>query len=667
MSTVRHSVCPYDCPDTCGLLVEIENGRAVKIQGDPAHPFTRGTLCAKMAHYEQIVQAPGRLTRPLMRTGQKGSGQFVSISWDEAIEYIIQRWLEIIKKHGAEAILPYSFAGTMGLVQRNCGDAFFHKMGATRLLRTICSSAKGYGWKAVMGETLAPKPDEIKKSDCIILWGTNTLATNVHLTHELKEAKRRGARIFLIETYETPTAKIADRVILTRSGSDGALALGMMQYMVEAGLIDKNFIEQYVSGFDQFKDQVLSDYSLERVSLITGIAVNELESLARQYGEARAPFIVVGSGLSRYGNGAMTVRTITCLPALVGAWAKPGGGLLTSIATGSALPVNRITREDFLSKPTRIINMNKLGSVLNEVNHPPVMSLYVYHSNPVVIAPDQSKVVKGLQREDLFTIVHERFMTDTALYADLVLPATTSLEHPDIYRSYGHYCIQRTQALIPPVGQAKSNWEVFQLLAKGLGLTETYFSLSADELIDQLLDPPSSWLTDVDLSDLHEGKPIELPLQADYKMNFKTTSGKIELYNPKEVEKLPRYLEPYGGEEAYWLISSPSIYSLNSSFNELEALVKKKKGSYLLMNPDDAVDKGFIDEQEVIASNERGQVSFRLKVTPKIPRGAVVIEGLSWGKDVGKENLVNVLTSQRLTDQAEASTLYDVKVDVRPA
>lgn len=664
MSAVKRSVCPYDCPDTCGLLVEIENERAITVQGDPTHPFTRGTLCTKMRHYEQIVHSPGRLTVPLMRTGKKGSGQFVSISWDEAIKLIIQRWQKIIKKYGAEAILPYSYAGTMGLVQRNCGEAFFHKLGASRLLRTICLSAKVYGWNAVMGQTHAPKPSEIKESDLIILWGSNVLATNVHLMHEIKEARKRGAKILLIETYETPAAKIANRVILTRPGSDGALALGMMEYLVQKELIDKTFIDQHVLGFEMFKEQVLPEYSLEKVSTITGISLGEIETIARQYGEAKAPFIVLGSGLSRYGNGAMTVRTITCLPALVGAWDKLGGGILCGVTSGDALPINRVTREDFLSKPTRTINMNQLGSVLNGIDEVPVMSLYVYNSNPAVIAPDQSQVVRGLQREDLFTVVHERFMTDTALYADLILPATTSLEHSDIYRSYGHYCIQRATALIPQVGQAKSNWEVFQLLAQSLGFADTYFTLTADELIDQLLNPPSSWLANIDLSDLQEGKPVELSLPTDYKMIFKTQSGKIELYNLREDEKLPKYMEPYGGREPYWLMSSPSMYTLNSSFNELESLVEKKKGSYLLMNPEDAMQKSFVDGQEVVASNERGQVRFRLKITPRIPRGVVVTEGLAWGKDVGKENLVNALTSQRLTDWGQASTLYDVKVEV---
>lgn len=661
---VLRSVCPYDCPDTCGLLIHVDDGKAVKVQGDPDHPFTRGTLCPKMAHYEKTVHSSKRILTPLLRTGPKGSGNFAPISWTEAIEHIKTKWNKIITKYGAEAILPYSYAGTMGLVQRNSGHPFFYGLGASTLERTICSPAKEYGWNAVMGKTMGPHPKEIQKSDLVILWGIHAVATSIHLIHDINEARKQGVKVWLIDTYENSTAKIADEVFIVKPGTDGALALGLMHVIVRENLADEEFIKEHVQGYDELKLEVLPNYSPQVVSEITGIDVDIIENMARQYAKAQGPFIRLGSGLSRYGNGAMTVRTITCLPALVGAWRKPGGGLLTGTSTGSAYDTSLVTHEDFQEKTTRIINMNKLGNELNEVNDPPIMSLYVYHSNPAAIAPDQNRVLQGLAREDLFTVVHERFMTDTAKYADIVLPATTSLEHSDLYRAYGHYTIQRAYAAIPPVGQAKSNWEVFCLLAEAMGINKPFFNQSADDLIDSILAKPSSWLASTKIETLLEGRPLELPMPDNYKIQFKTSSGKIEILNSKEDEPLPKYLKPHGDRAEFWLINSPDARLLNSSFNEREDLTKTNR-MLLQINPDDAAKMSFKDEQMVIAYNERGEVTFRLKITPKVPRGVVVTEGVWWLEHTPGNRSVNTLTSQRLTDQGKGSTFYDVKVNVR--
>lgn len=661
---IKRSVCPYDCPDACGLIVEMIEGRAVKVKGDPDHPHTKGTLCPKMNHYEKTVYSPERLTMPLLRTGAKGAGEFKEISWDEAISRIKERWQKIIAEYGAQAILPYSYAGTMGVVQRNTGEAFFHRLGASRLERTICSTAKGYGWSQVMGATLAPHPREVAASDLIILWGTNALATNIHLLYYVREAKKAGAMVWLIETHQSSAAQFADKVILVRPGSDGALALGMMNVLVRRNLVDEEFITRYVQGFEDFSKAGLSAYSPEAVSGITGVDAAVIEEMATLYGQARAPFIVMGSGLSRYGNGAMTVRTITCLPAFVGAWAKVGGGLLTSVGTGSAFAMNTIIREDFMQEPTRIINMNQLGYALQNVKNPPIMSMYVYHSNPAVIAPDQNEVLKGLMREDLFTIVHERFMTDTARYADLVLPATTSLEHSDIYRSYGHYCVQRAYPVILPIGEAKANWDVFRLLASAMGFEDPFFKQTTDEMIQQLLEPPSPWLAGIDMAKLHKGLAVELPLAPDYKVTFKTPSGKIEIFNPRAAETLPKYNKPHGDDAPFWFMNTPGLYSLNSSFNERSDLLEKRQEMYLMMNPDDAKQKGLKNGEEVIAFNQRGRVAFILQVTSKVPAGVVVAEGIFWIKNTPGQSSVNALTSQRLTDCGAASTFYDTKVDV---
>lgn len=661
---VLRSVCPHDCPDTCGLLVHVEDGKAVKVQGDPEHHFTRGFLCPKMAHYERTVHSEKRIQTPLIRTGAKGSGVFAPISWEEAIEHIRKSWTAIIERYGAEAILPYSYAGTMGLVQRNAGHPFFYRLGAAQLERTICSPAKDCGWSAVMGQTMAPHTNEMHHSDLVLLWGIHAMATNLHIMQDVNIAKSKGAKVWLIDTYETSTAKVADRVIIVRPGTDGALALGMMHVIERENLMDYAFIQQYVQGYEELKTNVLPNYSPEVVSEITGIPVAVIEEIARQYAKAQGPFIHLGSGLSRYCNGAMTVRTITCLPGIVGAWRKAGGGLFGGTSTSSAIDKSLITREDFQEKATRIINMNQLGRVLN-AQQEPIMSLYVYASNPAAVAPDQNQVLKGLAREDLFTVVHERFMTDTAKYADLILPATTSLEHSDLYRAYGHYGIQRAYGVIPPVGQAKSNWEVFCLLADAMGIHESFFKQSADDLINHVLEKPSSWLASVSRKTLFEGRAIELPLLEDYKMQFKTPSGKIEILNPREENPLPEYKKPHGDCGDFWLINAPDARLLNSSFNERTDLIKNNK-MILQMNPEDASSLNLTEAQLVIAYNERGEVQFTLKITDKVPSGVVVTEGI-WSIDNNAKGnrSVNALTSQRFTDQGKGSTFYDVKVNVK--
>jgi anaerobic selenocysteine-containing dehydrogenase len=662
---MKRSACPYDCPDTCGLLVEVKEGKAIKVSGDPEHPFTRGTLCVKMNRYQETVHSPLRLTRPLLRTGAKGSGEFRAISWEEAVDRIAESWQKIIGQHGPEAILPYSYAGTMGLIQRNAGHPFFHRLGASRLDRTICSPAKDVGWKVVMGETPAPHPDEVAESDLVILWGINAVATNIHFLHGVKKAKQKGATIWLIDTYQTVTSSVVDQTYIVRPGSDGSLALGLMHLLVRDNLIDHDFLAARVQGFEELKEKILPDFPPERVSSHTGLSKKDLEYMAKTYGIARKPFIRLGSGLSRYANGAMTIRSIVCLPTLVGAYGKRGAGCLAGTSTGGAFAMNEVLREDFMTRKTRTINMNRLGWALNELKDPPVQSLYVYHSNPAAVTPDQNQVLTGLQRKDLFTIVHERFLTDTARYADIVLPSTSSLEHSDLYRSYGTYCIQRAWPSIPPVGESKSNWDVFSLLAQRMGFQEPFFHQTADDLIEHLLSIPSPMREGIDHKAFSVGKAVEIPLPSDARTRFKTPSGKIEILNPKESHPLPCYLPPYQGDYPFRLMASPSFYALNSSFREREDLCKKEKGMFLQMNPTDAEKKGMREGDPVVAFNQLGEVSFILRVTPKTPPGVVVAEGVWWLGQCPGPRSVNALTSQRLTDQGGGSTFYDNTVDVR--
>ena len=665
----HRSVCPYDCPDSCGLLVTVTLGRAVRVTGDPEHPYTKGKLCPKMAGYQRTVHSPRRLTRPLLRTGPKGSGQFREISWDEATATIAARWRDIIHNFGAQAILPYSYGGTKGLFQRNAGHPFFHYLGGSRLERTICSPAKEAGLATVLGDTPAPRPEEVMASDLVILWGINAAATSIHFLNLVREAKKNGARVWLIDTYETPTAAVADEVILVRPGSDGAMALGMMNLLVRDGLTDDDFLTRHVQGFQELKEQILPDYPPERVAELTGIPVERLEQLASAYAAARAPFIRLGSGLSRYGNGAMTVRTITCIPALVGAYGKYGAGLFGETSTGGAFALNEVSREDFMKQPTRIINMNRLGLALNELTDPPVMALYVYHSNPAVVAPDQNQVLRGLSREDLFTVVHERFMTDTARYADIVLPATSSLEQDDLYRSYGNYYIQRARAIIPTVGESRSNLETFSLLAEAMGFNEPFFRQSADDFIDRLLEVPRPLREGIDSVTLAEGKPVELSVSRGSDPCFETPSGKVEILNPREEQPLPRYMQPHESSGRYplKLMTAPALYALNGSFHERDDLRDLMKGMTLKISPVDAAGRGIRDGAPVVATNDQGEVRFIAEVTPKVPPGTVVAEGVWWLEFAPGDRSVNALTTQRLTDQGNGSTFYDTGVDVRSA
>jgi anaerobic selenocysteine-containing dehydrogenase len=532
--------------------------------------------------------------------------------------------------------------------------------------RTICSPAKEVGWKLVMGETPAPHPDEVAESDLVILWGINALATNIHFLHGVKAARRRGAKVWLIDTYQNLTSSVVDQTFLVRPGSDGALALGLMHLLVHDGLIDLDFIKTNVQGFEEFMERILPDYPPEKVSLLTGLSPATIQSMAKAYGTAKRPFIRLGAGLSRYGNGAMAVRTIVSLPALVGAYAKKGAGCFTSTSTSGAFAMKEISREDFMVKETRIINMNRLGWALNELNDPPIKSLYVYASNPAAVAPDQNQVLKGLAREDLFTVVHERFMTDTAQYADIVLPSTSSLEHSDLYRAYGHYCIQRAKGVIPPVGESKSNWEVFSLLAQKMGFDDSFFRQTADQLIDHLLSIPSPMREGIDEKAFSAGMTVELPLPADARTRYRTPSGMIEILNPREPHPLPCYLPPYGGDYPFRLMTAPSFYALNSTFRERSDLLKKERAMFLQMNPADAGAKGLKDGQGVVTFNQLGEVSFVLRINSGVPQGVVVAEGVWWLEHCPGRRSVNALTSQRLTDQAGGSTFYDNTVDVKP-
>jgi anaerobic selenocysteine-containing dehydrogenase len=647
--TVR-STCPHDCPDACGLLAEVEGGRVLSVRGDPDHFYSQGTLCPKVKDYDRTVHAPGRLLRPMLRDGPKGSGRFRPVSWEEAVARVAERFRAVADEHGGEAILPYSYAGNMGLLARNAGHAFFHRLGASRLDRTICSSSMDAGWRMVMGSTPGSDPDDVLGSDLVLLWSANVIATSIHFASRAREARRRGARVVLIETWRTPTAALADQVLLVRPGSDGALALSLLHVLEREGLVDRAFVAAQVQGWEDLARQVLPRWTPARGAEVTGLPAAQIEELARSYGRARGPFLRLGYGLSRYGNGAGSVRAIACLPAAVGAWARPGGGMLASAGTVPAVDLSVLTREELQPGKTRLVNMNQLGHALNQLDRPRVHALYVYTANPAAVTPDQNAVLRGLAREDLFTVVHERFLTDTARWADVLLPAPTSLECHDLYRSYGQFGLQRTRPVIPPLGESKSNWETFGLLAQAMGFGEEIFRRTDEQMVDLLLAKRTSWTEGIDRAALDQGRAVPMKVPRG---SWHTPSGKIEIRNPVAV---PLRLQ-----------TAPALDTLNSSFGERADLVRRQGTAALQLSPADAAARGLAEGEEVVASNALGEVRFRLEVTDRVPAGVAVAAGVPWlSASPGGRN-VNALTSQRLTDAGGGSTFYDNRVEVRRA
>lgn len=659
------SVCPYDCPDACGLIVSVDNNKVISVRGDRAHAFTRGTLCPKMVHYEKVIHSPLRLKSPMKRVGKKGIGedQYTRISWDEALDAIVNNFKETIDTYGSESILRYSYAGTMGVIQSPAADYFFRCIGATDQDRGICSPAKQAGFRSVYGDTLAIKPQEAQHSDLIVLWGINATATDVHILHDVNIAKKKGARVWIIDTHKTYTFSQAHEHIYVKPGSDGALALGMLHIIHRDGLADIDFIKKHVQGYDELVKEVLLDFTPGKAAEICGVSVERMTEFAHAYAKSKAPFIRLGSGLSRYGNGAMTCRAINALPAVVGAWQYPGGGLLSS-ASGSKFIGKDVMQQAHVHAPAkRLMPMIKLGEMLINPEGTKVHSLYIFSSNPAITAPDQNVVRRGLMRDDLFTVVHERFFTDTCKYADIILPATTSVEHDDIYNSYGHYTIGTGYKLIEPIGESRSNWQVIAELAKRMGLEDDFFDLSEKDLIEQIV-RTSSRISKRDQELILNGEPVEMTVPESYKMDFKTPSGKIELYNPQDVEPLIRYMPPYGDNAPFWLINGNDIRILDSSFCELD--FNDPELMKLRIHPEDAKMYNINDGAEVEIYNDRGSVKIKAYYDDEVQRGTLVTLGVWWQSQSSDPHVaINALTAARPTDQGWGSTFYDVQVHIR--
>lgn len=665
MTDIRRTTCPYDCPASCGLLATIENGRVAGVAGDPEHPASKGLICKKMQQYQLSVNSPNRILFPMRRTGNKGEGKFEPITWEEAVREIAGHFRQIIRENGPLAILPSYYSGTMGVIQRKCGDAFFNRLGARPLILRLCANAKGMGYASVMGQTPCLEPEELKSSDLILVWSSNVKATRLHVMPVLKEARAAGKKVLLIEACAREMDAYCDETILIRPGTDGALALAMMHVLEEKGLADEVFLRERCEGYEAFLP-IVRKSTPKWAEQITGIPEKNIRRLALFFGQAKAPAILLGSGFSRYGNGGMTSRLITVLSAFTGAWGKPGGGICAAEHNGGPfVDAKRVTRPDFRKVSGPGVNINCLGSALTAEGEDAVKAFFVYGGNPVGSVCDQKAILKGLMREDLFTVVHERFLTDTARYADILLPAVFSVEQTDCFRAYGYRTFSVAKKLVEPQGECKSNWELFGLLAEAMGFEEPFFKRTEEEMLEELLSHPEEGLlelTEKQWKFLRENGTVRQPF-GDHG-HFKTPSGKLRIVNQEEKEPVPCYKEPYGGAYPLSLISIPDSHTLNSIFLERRDLVQKRGPAALMLHPLDAAERKVREGDMVTAWNDLAEVDFRAVITDRIAKGTAAVSGIYSSSQTGSVLLFNALNHERLSDM-EATTLNDNRIDVK--
>jgi anaerobic selenocysteine-containing dehydrogenase len=683
--TVVRAACPHDCPDTCAMLVKVRrdsDGRrvAVAVAGDPEHPTTDGTLCTKVARYLERTYHPERVLAPLRRVGSKGSGRFERTTWDQALEDIAQR-LGRIAARDPERIVPYSYAGTMGLVQGEAmAQRLFNRLGASRLDRTICASAGSEALTYTLGSRLGTDIEQVQHSRLIIFWGANAVTSNLHLWSRAQQAKRAGARLIAIDPYRSLTAEKCHRHIAPLPGTDAALALGLMHVLVREGWLDRDYIERYTLGFDELAQRA-RQFTPERVASICSIPAAQIEQLAHDFWHIRPALIRLNYGLQRVHGGGNAVRAIACLPALAGHWRDAAGGVLLSSSGAFEVDEAALTRPELLAGRTpRTINMSAIGEALAQAD-PPIEAIIVYNSNPVAVAPHSGSVVRGFAREDLFTVVLEHFQTDTADYADYVLPATTQLEHLDVHRSYGHLYVVANNPAIEPLGEALPNSEIFRRLAARMGFDEECFRESDEQIAAQAFtgrDTTAGYRWD----DVRQRGWWRLNVPAPYAPfasgGFPTPSGRCEFYSERlqrqGLDPLPAYIAPYESAASapelaqrfpLAIISPPARNYLNSTFVNVRSLRDAEGEPHLEIHPDDAAGRGIAQGDRVTVFNDRGSLELKARVTDRARPGVVVALSVWWRKLTSDGRNANELTHQRLTDLGRAATFYDCLVQVK--
>jgi anaerobic selenocysteine-containing dehydrogenase len=677
---VVKAACPHDCPDTCAMEITVENGVAVDVRG-AAMPFTEGTLCTKVAKYLDRTYSKERVLHPLRRVGAKGQGQggFARISWDEALDEIAGKF-KAVAAEDPQQILPCSYAGTMGMLQFMSMDRrFFNRLGASLLDRTLCSSAGKVGVKVTLGGSVGMDPERFDEAKLILIWGSNPVVSNLHLWSRCQEAKRRGARLVAIDPWRSQTAEKCHQHVRPLPGTDAALALGMMHVIIGEGRIDRDYVGRHTLGFEELQERV-KQYSPERVAHICGLTAEEVVNLAREYASVRPAAIRVNYGLQRHAGGGMAVRTIACLPALIGAWREAAGGVVLSTADFYNLDHKTLERPDLIRGNPRTINQSALGDALTTAK-PPVKAIYVYNNNPVAVCPDSNKVIAGFSRPDLFTVVHDVFLTDTCDYADIVLPATTQLEHYDVHKSYGHLYVVANNPAIAPLGEAKPNIEVFRLLAKRMGFDEPCFDDSDEEMCRQALRSEQPRMRGIEWDTVKEQGWQRLAVPERYapfaEGGFPTPSGKCEFYSETAaklgLDPLPAYTPPRENVHSapqlarrYPLafISPPCRNFLNSSFANLPFALASEREPRLDIHPDDARARSIANGDRVRVFNDRGAYTLKAAVSDRARPGVVVAPSVWWKKLSPDGRNANDVTSQAVADMGGAATYYDCLVEV---
>ncbi len=703
LKTVR-STCSLDCPDSCGVLATVDTAanRVVRIAGDPAHPITRGFLCGKVARFLDRVYAPDRLLYPLRRRAGVPKGAlthgreleaFERVSWDEALSTIAHRLQQVSDEHGPESILPYSYAGTIGQLGYGSMDRrFFHRLGASQLDRTICASAGTAAMNSVYGTRLGPEPQSFVHAKLIVAWGANLHGNSIHLWPFVEQARRNGARLVVIDPYQTKTAQLADQHLALRPGTDTALAMGMMHVILRDGLEDRGYIAECTHGFEALRDRVMTaEYAPERTAEITGINAETITAFARAYATAVPAVIRLNYGVQRTDNGGTAARAVCMLPLLTGAWRRHGGGVLlsTSAAFGfnaAKLQMPELMQKSPLHRAARTVNMSQLGHALTKLADPPVHALFVYNSNPAAVAPNQNDVLRGMRRTDLFTVVHDSFLTDTADYADIVLPAPTFFEQDDVQGAYGHYFAQLSRRAVDPSGEARSNVWLFSQLARRMGFEEPCFRDTEDDLMRQALDSAHPWHAGITYERLQAEARIPLVLPRNEQGEFlpfsdaswfKTRSGKGEFFSEalqqQGLDPLPAYVptpERADNTQPLRLLARKADHWMNSTFANVprhRQMEEERIGLGLLeMHPRDAAARGIAQGDAVGVRNERGSLQLRATFTGRVQPGTVAAT-LGWNKLAADGNGINTLTSERLTDLGGGATFYAVNVEVSRA
>jgi len=683
---IVRAACPHDCPDTCALQITVENGVAVKVEGAKDHPFTAGTLCTKVARYLERTYSKERVLFPMKRVGAKGEGRFERVSWDQALAEIAARFAALAAED-PQQILPYDYAGHMGYVQWHAmGKRFFHRLGASLLDRTICSSAGKAGLAITLGGSVGMDPERFEDAKLILIWGSNPIVSNLHLWSRVQEAKRRGAKVIAIDPYRSLTAEKCSKHLALLPGTDGALALAMMHVIVAEGLVDDDYVSRYTVGFDALK-QRLAEYPPQLVSRITGLPTETIVRLAREYATVKPAAIRLNYGMQRTSGGGMAARTIACLPALVGAWRDAAGGVVLTTAGFFGVDTAKLGRPDLLARSRcpkpRTINMSAIGDALNDAA-PPIRALYVYNSNPVAVAPESRKVIRGFAREDLFTVVHDIFQTDTCDYADIVLPATTQLEQTDVHGAYGHLYFMANNPAISPLGESLPNSEVFRRLARKMGFEDECLYDGDEDVCRQALALAGPYGKDIQWDALKRDGWKRLDVPASFAPfahgGFPTPSGKCELYSETAkkmgVDPLPAFVPPresaasnpaLAARYPLAMISPPNRHFLNSSFANLPFAIAEAGAPSLDIHPDDARARAIQDGAAVRIFNDRGSFIARARVSDAARPGVVVALSVWWKKLSGDGANANEVTSQALTDLGRGATFYDCLVEVETA